>query len=411
MRTPMILIPDRVYILRNRKNQTIKTNREEYNIYFENVIFPYLPDYDAQVDCKYGRNLGHFWRIDDFPDESGFPLTLRVFDNFTGELLCEKKTTVFLTAVRQNERRFTLLPIGDSMTQSEIYLEHTAMKLKNLDFVGTRSFNGIVRHEGRGGWSSSTFMEKTGDRWGMSPFLFPEGIDPDDYYGELGFMSCAGAEDSADTYVFDGFTPEEINGRAYLKDRKLMRGDEVIGESPRFSFDFGGYLKRWKIPTPDAVSILLGCNDLASKSYSDYEPALDRLVGNLKTMITSMREACPAVKILVMTPIPGGSGYAWGLSRGCFGSSAMFRHIIAHTAERFIKEFGSREAEGIFIVPTHMTIDPVYGYKNETRKANIHSEHQVFVNTDGIHPNPAGYRQMGDALAGVVEAIDKTRIV
>ena len=405
MRTPMILIPDRVYILRDRKNQTIRTNREEYNIYFENVIFPYLPDYDVQVDCKYGRNLGRFWRIDDFPDESGFPLPLRVFDNFTGELLCEKKTTVFLTAVRQNEIRFTFLPIGDSMTQSEIYLEHAAMKLKNLDFVGTRNFNGIVRHEGRGGWSSSTFMEKTGDRWGMSPFLFPEGLDPADYYGELGFMSHAGAEDSADTYVFDGFTPEEINGRAYLKDRKLMRGDEVIDEAPRFRFDFSGYLKRWKIPKPDAVSILLGCNDLASKSYSDYEPALDRLVGNLKTMIASMRGVCPAMKILIMTPIPGGSGYAWGLSRGCFGSSTMFRYIIAHTAERFIKEFGSREAEGIFIVPTHMTIDPVYGYKNETRKANIHSEHQVFVNTDGIHPNPTGYKQMGDALAGVIEAI------
>ena len=51
MHTPMILLPDRVYILRDRKKQTIKTNREEYNIYFENVIFQYLPGYDVQVDC------------------------------------------------------------------------------------------------------------------------------------------------------------------------------------------------------------------------------------------------------------------------------------------------------------------------------------------------------------------------
>lgn len=167
MQTPIILLPDRVYILRGRKNQTIKTNREEYTIYFENVIFPCLPEYDVQADCGYGRNLGHFWQIDDFPDESGFPLTINVFDNFTGELLCEKTTTVFLTASKQSERRFTLLAIGDSMTQSEIYLEHAAMKLKNLGFVGTRSFNGIVRHEGCGGWSSTNFLEKTGDRWGM----------------------------------------------------------------------------------------------------------------------------------------------------------------------------------------------------------------------------------------------------
>ena len=339
MQTPIILLPDRVYILRGRKNQTIKTNREEYTIYFENVIFPCLPEYDVQSDCGYGRNLGHFWRIDDFTDDSGFPLTIKVFDNFTGEPLCEKTTTVFLTASKQSERRFTLLAIGDSMTQSEIYLEH------------------------------------------------------------------AGAEDSPDTYVFDGFTPEPIDGRFYLENGKLMRNGVTVDDSPHFRFDFGGYMKRWKIPAPDAVSILLGCNDLASKSYADYKPALDRLIGNLWTMIDSIREAVLSAKILLMTPIPGASGYAWGLSRGCSGSAAMYRHIIAHTAERMIAEFGSRENEGIYIVPSHMTIDPVYGYKNDSRKANIHSEHLVFVNTDGIHPNPAGYKQMGDALAGVIEAV------
>ena len=154
MHTPMILLPDRVYILRDRKKQTIKTNREEYNIYFENATFPYLPQYDVQVECEYGANLWHMWRISDFPDNEEFPLTLRVFDNLTGERLCEKSTTITLSESKQNERQFRLLAIGDSMTQSEIYLEHVAMKLKNIEFLGTRSFNGIVRHEGRGGWSS-----------------------------------------------------------------------------------------------------------------------------------------------------------------------------------------------------------------------------------------------------------------
>ena len=66
-------------------------------------------------------------------------------------------------------------------------------------------------------------------------------------------------------------------------------------------------------------------------------------------MIGSIREAVLSAKILLMTPIPGASGYAWGLSRGCSGSAAMYRHIIAHTAERMIAEFGSRENEGIYI--------------------------------------------------------------
>ena len=410
MRKPIILIPEKLHILRERKNQTIRTNREEYNIYFENLLFPYLPDYDVQINCKYGRNLGNCWRLDEFPDVDEFRLGIEIYDSFTGELLAEKEVSLTLHESRQNEKPFTLLPIGDSMTQSEIYLEHIAMKLRNLSFVGTRSFNGIVRHEGRGGWASSTYFENSGNRWGMSPFLFPDGIEPEDYYGYLDFMEKAGCEVNPDTYVYDGYTHEDISGRVYLKDSKLFRrsadGEIIVDESPRFRFDFGAYMRRYRIKKPDAVSILLGCNDLASTGrYDNFEEILERLVENLKAMADSIRSAIPDVKLLIMTPIFGGSQYAWGQSRACGGSSAMYRHIISHTIKRLIDEFGSREEDGYFIVPSHLTIDPVYGYKNETRRANIYSEHQIFVNTDGIHPNPAGYRQMGDALAGVIEKI------
>ena len=33
------------------------------------------------------------------------------------------------------------------------------------------------------------------------------------------------------------------------------------------------------------------------------------------------------------------------------------------------------------------------------------------MNTDGIHPNHAGYKQMGDALAGVIEAVRNWGII
>ena len=113
------------------------------------------------------------------------------------------------------------------MTQSEIYLEHVAMKLKNLGFVGTRSFNGIVRHEGRGGWSSSNLpMEKTGDRWGMSPFLFPDGVDAVRIItATLSFMEHARAEDSAGHIRLSmASRTEAIDGRAYLERRESSCG-------------------------------------------------------------------------------------------------------------------------------------------------------------------------------------------
>lgn len=409
MQTPIILLPEKIYILRDRKNQSVKTCREEYNIYFKNIIFPYSDLYDVQTDCEYGKNLGNCYRIDDFPNVDEFCLTLRIFDNVNGELLCEKKSRVIISAPKQSENNFSLLPIGDSMTQSEIYLEHLALKLKNIEFLGTRSFNGHIYHEGRGGWSSSTYMEKTGDRYGMSPFLFPKNIAAEDYFGELGFMENAGLEDSPDTYVFDGFKSDVPGKRIYLKDGKLMRNTdntaEISDTSPQFEFSFGKYLKRYNIKSPSAVSILLGCNDLTSKTYSNYVPTLNSLIENLNIFISSIKQASPNTKILLMTPIFGGEQYSWGLSLKCKGSSAMYRHIISKTIERYLKEFEGREEENIFIVPSHMVIDPIYGYKNEYRRVNIYSEHSEFVNTDGIHPNICGYKQIGDSLAGVIEGI------
>ena len=165
-------------------------------------------------------------------------------------------------------------------------------------------------------------------------------------------------------------------------------------------------MKRWKIPAPDAVSILLGCNDLASKSYADYKPALDRLIGNIKAMIDSIREAVPVRE----DSADDSDTRRKRVRVGTQPRLLRFRRDVQtyHRAHgRAADQLSSARVrtKDLFIVSSHMTIDPVYGYKNDTRKANIHSEHQVFVNTDGIHPNHAGYRQMGDALAGAVEAV------
>ena len=44
--------------------------------------------------------------------------------------------------------------------------------------------------------------------------------------------------------------------------------------------------------------------------------------------------------------------------------------------------FGGREAEGIFVVPTELNLDPVGGYPVD----------------NGVHPNAAGYQQVAASL-------------
>ena len=50
-------------------------------------------------------------------------------------------------------------------------------------------------------------------------------------------------------------------------------------------------------------------------------------------------------------------------------------------------------------------LDPVYGFPRETHKANRYSTVEVEASANWVHPSGVGYGQMGDALAGVLEAL------
>ena len=65
-----IILPPKLYICSSRDNQTIQTDREEFNIFYANIIQPYSEDFDVFVNCEYGENLGHCWRIDQLLDLS-----------------------------------------------------------------------------------------------------------------------------------------------------------------------------------------------------------------------------------------------------------------------------------------------------------------------------------------------------
>ena len=52
----IIALPSKIFILRQKENQDIVRDREEYNIYFKNIILPYREEYDVRVECEFGGN-------------------------------------------------------------------------------------------------------------------------------------------------------------------------------------------------------------------------------------------------------------------------------------------------------------------------------------------------------------------
>ena len=405
MREMMILLPEKIAILRSRKHPSIAVDTECYALYFDNFIHPLRPEYDVEVICDYGVNFGDCWRISVFPENvDQFPLTVVVYDEW-GEKLGEKSCTVELVEKSVAPEEYRILCLGDSMTHRHVYVDHMAVKLANVKTVGTRSFNGgVICHEGRGGWQLSHYVTQYVDWWGgASPFVFPEG----EYYGDKSYNERIRTPD-LDSYSLDGYTWREIQeGQIFHDDGKLWRygvhGSVMVEENPRWSFSFAKYLERFEVSKPNAVSILLAANDLQNISYEDGPARIGQFMAELETVIASIHECDPAIDIIINLPVSGAEQYAWGL-RGNV-SAKRYRLNTLLLCRELLARWDRAEKEHVYICPMRCILDPQTGFDTEVYRTNPYSARLAEHHSNWVHPNQAGYRQMGDALAAVVEKL------
>lgn len=405
-----IVLPRKIPILRDKKNQDLLTDTEEYSVYYENIIYPYREDYDIQIDCAVGKNLGNCWRIDSFDGVSGaYDFTLKIY-GYRGELLASKACVIEIYE-KKPHRDITLLCIGDSLTQREEYIRHTVRKIRNVKTIGLRKIAGDVSHEGRGGWTSHKYFEVCeDDGWSVSPFLFPRTCGGSEYFGSEKFWNTVAASDSCDKYSYMGTDAQYIKeGMLCLRDGSLWRykDGKYINEekNPVFEFSFSKYMERYGFDRPDAVSLLFGANEFQYCPYERSETEIKRYIGSLKKMVQSVKEYDSAINVIINLPICGGDQYSWGMKLGCGSSVKQYNYCIKTASLAILDEFDGRESEGIYVCPMLAVCDTVSGFPWEHVKANIYSDMDLVHCTNWVHPSEVGYRQMGDALAGVVAEV------
>ncbi|MBR3942784.1 MAG: SGNH/GDSL hydrolase family protein [Clostridia bacterium] len=403
---PMILLPDTLYILRDKTNQVVTTNVEEYSIYYKNILYPFDSNYDIKIDCDFGMNLDRCWRITDFSNcKKTFPLTLSVY--LFGELLVKKSITIEI--VERNNQELSLLCIGDSMTQAEEYEMQAVIKAEKIKTLGTRCSK-LVHHEGRGGLKLYSYRHiYTHAGWFTSPFLFPENIPGELYYGDESMWESV--QNEPNRYTSVGFTYKPIQDGMYtLRDGKLYlyKNDsyELVYEAPVFTFDFEKYMLRNQIETPDVVSFLFAANDL---QVTPYEQTADEI----NTMLTYQEEMLENIQkyvknIIICLPVCGADQYCWGTRMGCKGTVKQYEYNMKHYAKALLEKYDNRQSEGIYICPMSAVCDPDAGFNTDSSPANIYSVLPVHHQTNWVHPNVAGYKQMGDALAGVLCKVKNT---
>jgi lysophospholipase L1-like esterase len=248
-----------------------------------------------------------------------------------------------------------VLVIGDSLTDAgnvtQRLLDIAAANPQAVQLVlmGTRG-TAPNRHEGRGGWTLAAYWDQTTFNSLSNPF--------------------------------------------------------VSGAGQKFSM--AHYLTSTSQAAPNVVVWHLGINDVGSLSsdgavnslMTTFLDRLRRMIGLTAdaTVGSVLGSNAAAVNLVALPPMPAASQDAFGANYGNGLVRNRYRRNIAIVQHRIRQDLGGLEGSKVFLLPWNVTVDPVWGYPGANANANSTVTDQVRRMSNGVHPNTAGYQQMGDAL-------------
>ncbi|MBI2299958.1 MAG: hypothetical protein HYU66_13625 [Armatimonadetes bacterium] len=322
-------------------------------VWFDNLVLTETPEQCTfTVTCDLGSSDARHWSCTPTAEQVGdHPWRIRVADPDG-----RTREAVMLLRVLPVDsgagRPLKLLIVGDSLTHATAYPAEIARLAgrpgnPNVTLMGTHkpwANRPEIAHEGYGGWTWQRF----------AAHYEPE---PDGTYRKR-----------SSPFVFMG-----DDGKPALD----------VARYPKDNFDGA---------KPDVVTFLLGINDCFGANPD--EPAnidvrIDAMFTHADTLIAAFRQACPDADLgLCITTPPNsresgfeanykGAYHRWGWKR-----------IQHRLVERELAKFHGRAAEHLFIVPTELNLDPVDGYPDN----------------NGVHPNGAGYAQIGESIYAWLKA-------
>lgn len=329
------------------------------SLYFDNLVLTEKPEsYVFEVSCAIGRAEATRWTVTPTDRDVGdHPMRVQVKDA-QGKVI-EQAQTVLRVSPRDtgNGRTLRLLIVGDSLTNATHYPNEIARLLSEpgnpkWTMLGTHRPAAVkpgVAHEGYGGWTWASFLTKF-DPAPPTPAAGPP------------------ARKSTSPFLY-----ADAQGKGVLDLPRYIK--EECGGQP-----------------PDVVTFLLGINDCFGANPED-RTAMDKTINatldHADKLLAAFRQAAPrAVLAVGLTTPPNareegfvanykGKYHRWGWKR-----------IQHRLVQRMQERLSHRESEGIHLVPTELNLDPVDGYP---------------VN-NGVHPNPAGYAQIGSSFYAWLKA-------
>lgn len=325
---PEIVLAPNIYAVEGR----------EANVYFDSMYVSAADEYLQEVASSYGTHQNERWTWIPSGALASSSLTCSAIHPQTGATLASKTTTIKAAAASAGTgQNLACMFIGDSLisagTITQTLLDIAGADAMDVTLLGTQGA-GDNKHEGRSGWTVSTFVT-TG-----SPF----------------YISGA------------------VNFPQYLVNNSVATPDWVfihLGINDVFS------------QTTDATAIAAA--DAAFTS-------LDTLIASIKAAGAGVK-----VGLMIPSP-PSTDQDAFGSNYASAQSRWRFKRNIVLWARQLLGKYNGQEANRIYVVPSNTALDTLNNMNRAAAAPiNSRTALTSTRQSNGVHPATEGYRQIGDA--------------
>ncbi|MBR7144272.1 MAG: SGNH/GDSL hydrolase family protein [Lentisphaeria bacterium] len=340
---------------------------EECNIYFKNIFLAVNhSNFIFDVNCKAGKQESKRWTFVPGKSDAGksYKLTLKVY-NCQEKLVAEDFTTVHVVAANAAEgKSVNILMVGDSLTNATYYPArlHELCGRSNapkLHMIGSHSGSGRkvtangVAHEGYGGWRWTTFLSK----YNPKP-------DPKARY-------------------------------AYAASSKFLFPK---ADNSGVEFSLKKYLDKYSQgKTPDVITFQLGVNDVFNSNAENLEKNIAAILANADKLIAAFRKEAPNALIGVGFVTAGADQDAFGHNYKCNQTAWGYYRNSFRLNQAMAKHFANYPDKKVVMIPGNTNLDCENNFPAKVSAVNARNEKVTYLKqNNGVHPAPAGYRQMGD---------------
>ena len=340
---------------------------EECNIYFKNVFLAVNhANFVFDVTCKAGKQEVKRWTFVPGKADGGksYKLTLKVY-NCREELVAEDFTTVHVSKADAGVgKSVSILMVGDSLTNATFYPQRlhdlcAMSKAPELQMIGSHAGSGRVvkaggvAHEGYGGWRWNTFLTKYNPK------------------------------------------PNPKARYAYAASSKFLF-PKADGKGVEFSFK--KYLEKYNNgKTPDVITFQLGVNDVFHSTAENLEKNIAGILANADKLISAFRKEAPNALIGVGFVTAGANQDAFGNNYKCNQTAWGYYRNSFRLNQAMNKHFADYSDKNVVMIPANTNLDCENNFPARNAAVNARNENSFYLKqNNGVHPAPAGYRQMGD---------------